>query len=189
MKKLLFILVSTIFLASGIWSCKTKEVVVDKGVVNEYHVVEVESLKSYLNRHSTTQVDSQLTHEELTNAMSKLNINYHGENIEDKLDVLLSKTKEGTKVSFQGKGTAGYSENISSEISTLRSELFQYTDSLVNEIKAEQQRNFERSEQEWNKRLKEVNSKTFTPAVWLIIGLAVIVGMCLNWLSKRFKPF
>src|SRR5690606_5956005 len=185
MKKLYIII--TIFLTLGLWSCKTKEVAVDKGVVNEYHVVDVESLKNYLSRHSTTQVDSQITHEELTNALSKLNINYHGENIEDKLDVLLSKTKEGTKVSFQGKGTAGYTENISSEISTLRSELFHYTDSLHQQTIIAQQRNFERSEQEWNKRLKEVKSKTFTPAVWLIIGLAVIVGMCLNWLSKWFK--
>ena len=144
-------------------------------------------MKSYFNRHSTTHVENQLTHEELTNALSKLNINYHGENIEDKLDVLLSKTKEGTKVSFQGKGTAGYSENISSEISTLRSEIFQYTDSLVNQIIIAQQRNFKQSEAEWNKRLKEVKSKTFTPAVWLIIGLAVVIGMCLNWISKQFK--
>lgn len=187
MKKLLYILVSTFFLASGIWSCKTKEVAVDKGVVNEYHVVDVESLKNYLSRHSTTQVDSQLTHEELTRVLSQLNINYNGENIEDKLDVLLSKTNEGTKVSFQGKGTAGYSENISSEISTLRSELFQYTDSLHQQTIIEQQRNFEHSEQEWNKRLKEVNSKTFTPAVWLIVAIAVIIGIFLSWISKRFK--
>src|SRR5690554_2609498 len=114
MKRLLYILVSTFFLASGIWSCKTKEVAVDKGVVNEYHVVEVESIKSYLNRHSTTHVDSQLTHEELTRALSQLNINYNGDHIEDKLAVLLSKTSEGTKLSIQGKGSAGYTENISS---------------------------------------------------------------------------
>ena len=187
MKKLLYILVSTFFLASGIWSCKTKEVAVDKGVVNAYHVVDVESLKNYLTRHSTTHVENQLTQEELVQALSQLNINYNGDHIEDKLDVLLSKTKEGTKLSIQGKGTAGYTENISSEISTLRSEIFQYTDSLHQQIIIAQQRNFKQSEAEWNKRLKEVKSKTFTPAVWLIIGLAVIVGMCLNWLSKWFK--
>jgi|SRR5690554_2440558 len=186
MKKLLYILVSIVFLTLGT-SCKTKDVIVDKGTVNEYQVVEVESLKSYLNRHSTTHVDSQLTHEELTNALAKLNINYHGENIEDKLDVLLIKTNEGTKVSFQGKGTAGYSESNSKEISTLRQDFAKYKDSLTNIIKSENQRYFEQSQAEWNKRLKEVNSKTFTPAVWLIIGLAVIVGMCLNWLSKWFK--
>lgn len=189
MKRLLYILVSTFFLASGIWSCKTKEVAVDKGVVNEYHVVDVESLKNYLSRHSTTQVENQLTHEELTNALSKLNINYNGDHIEDKLDVLLSKTNEGTKVSFQGKGTAGYTESTNKEISTLRQDFAKYKDSLTNVIKSENQRYFKQSEQEWNKRLKEVKSKTFTPAVWLIIGLAVLVGMCLNWLSKQFKTF
>jgi len=187
MKKFYFIM--TILLSLTIWSCKTKSIDQSRGSANEYKVVEVDCLKSYFNRHSTTHVENQLTHEELTNALSKLNINYHGENIEDKLDVLLSKTKEGTKVSFQGKGTAGYSENISSEISTLRSEIFQYTDSLVNQIIIAQQRNFKQSEAEWNKRLKEVKSKTFTPAVWLIIGLAVVIGMCLNWVSKKLKPF
>ena len=179
----------TILLSLTIWSCKTKSIDQSRGTANEYKVVEVDCLKSYFNRHSTTHVENQLTHEELTNALSKLNINYHGESIEDKLDVLLSKTNVGTKVSFHGKGTAGYSENISSEISTLRSELFQYTDSLHQQTIIEQQRNFERSEQEWNKRLKEVNSKTFTPAVWLIIGLAVVIGMCINWVSKKLKPF
>lgn len=107
----------------------------DKGVVNEYHVVDVESLKNYLSRHSTTQVENQLTQEELVQSLSQLNINYNGDHIEDKLDVLLSKTKEGTKVSFQGKGTAGYSENISSEISTLRSELL-FTSSTNNNCTA-----------------------------------------------------
>lgn len=187
MKRLLYILVSTFFLASGIWSCKTKEVAVNKGVVNEYHVVDVESLKNFLSRHSTTHVENQLTHEELTNALSKLNINYNGDHIEDKLDVLLSKTNEGTKVSFQGKGTAGYTESTNKEISTLRQDFAKYKDSLTNVIKSENQRYFKQSEQEWNKRLKEVNTKTFTPAVWLIISLAVVVGMCLNWLSKWFK--
>lgn len=186
MKRLLYILVSIVFLTLGT-SCKTKDVIVDKGTVNEYQVVEVESLKSYLNRHSTTHVENQLTQEELVQALSQLNINYNGDHTEDKLDVLLSKTKEGTKLSIQGKGTAGYTENISSEISTLRNEMFQYTDSLVNQIIIAQQRNFKQSEAEWNKRLKEVKSKTFTPVVWLIIGLAVVVGMCLNWISKHFK--
>lgn len=186
MKRLLFTQI-LIFLLVFI-SCKTKSIDQSKGNEIEYNVVEVDCLKHHLNRHSTTHIENQLTQEELVQALSQLNINYNGDNIEDKLDVLLSKTREGTKISFQGKGTAGYSENTNTEISTLRNDIINHTDSLINQIIVEQQRNFEQSESEWNKRVKEVDTITFTPAVWLIVALALILGIFLSWISKKIKP-
>lgn len=187
MKQFYFIM--TILLSLTIWSCKTKSIDQTRGSANEYKVVEVDCLKSYFIRHSTTQVQSETSHQELLEALSQLNVNFSGDHIEDKLDVLLTQTAEGTKLSFQGKGTAGYTESNSKEISTLRQDFAKYKDSLTNIIKSENQHYFEQSQAEWNKRLKEVKSKTFTPAVWLIIGLAVVIGMCLNWVSKKIKPF
>lgn len=172
-----------------IWSCKTKSVEESKGSVNEYKVVQADCLKSYLERNTTTSVESEFSKEELLQALSQLNINYNGDHIEDKLDVLLSKTKDGTKVSFQGKGTAGYSENTTIEISTLRNDIIKHTDSIIQSITIQQNQNFERFMNDWNVRQKEVQSKTFTPVVWLLMGLAVVVGMFLSWISKKIKPF
>lgn len=170
-------------------SCKTKDVVVDKGLVKEFNVVEVESLQQYFQSFKTAEIESQLTQEELTRALSQLNINYNGDHIEDKLDVLLTQTADGTKVSFQGKGSAGYTETNNKEISTLRQDFAKYKDSITNEIKIENQRYFNQSEVEWNKRLKEVNSKTFTPIVWILLIIALIVGFLSNKLLKPFKEF
>lgn len=103
--------------------------------------------------------------------------------------MLLSKTTEGTKVSFQGKGSAGYFENSNSEIALLRKDIINHTDSLIQSITIQQNKNFEQFVNDWNIKNKEIESKTFTPMVWLIIVLAVIVGMFLSWISKKIKPF
>lgn len=186
MKKLYLII--TIFLTLGIWSCKTKSIDQAKGSTNELKVIEADCLKSYFERNASTQIQSELSKEELVQVLSQLNINYNGDHIEDKLDVLLSKTNEGTKVSFQGKGTAGYSENSNSEISLLRKDIINHTDSLVQTLTIQQNQNFEQFVNDWNIKSKEIKSKTFTPMVWLLIGLALIVGMFLSWISKKIKP-
>lgn len=186
MKKLYLII--TIFLTLGIWSCKTKSIDQAKGSTNELKVIEADCLKSYFERNASTQIQSELSKEELIQVLSQLNINYNGDHIEDKLDVLLSKTNEGTKVSFQGKGSAGYSENANSEFSLLRKDIINHTDSLVQTITFQQNQNFEQFVNDWNIKNKEVQSKTFTSMVWLLIGLAVLVGMFLSWISKKIKP-
>lgn len=179
----------TIFLTLGIWSCKTKSIDQTKGSTNELKVIEADCLKSYFERNASTQIQSELSKEELVQVLSQLNINYNGDHIEDKLDVLLSKTTEGTKVSFQGKGTAGYSENSNSEISLLRKDIINHTDSIIQSITIQQNQNFEQFVNDWNIKNRQVESKTFTPMVWLIIVLALIVGMFLSWISKKIKPF
>ena len=186
MKKLYLII--TIFLTLGIWSCKTKSIDQTKGSTNELKVIEADCLKSYFERNVSTQIQSELSKEELVQVLSQLNINYNGDHIEDKLDVLLSKTNEGTKVSFQGKGSAGYSENSNSEFSLLRKEIINHTDSLVQTLTIQQNQNFEQFVNDWNVKSKEIESKTFTPMVWLLIGLALIVGIFLSWISKKIKP-
>ena len=186
MKKFYFIM--TIFLIPVIWSCSTKKLTEFKGSTNELKVIEADCLKSYFERNASTQIQSELSKEELVQVLSQLNINYNGDHIEDKLDVLLSKTNEGTKVSFQGKGTAGYSENSNTQISVLRKDIISHTDSLVQTLTIQQNQNFEQFVNDWNIKNKEVESKTFTPMMWLIIGLALIVGMFLSWISKKIKP-
>ena len=172
----------------SVTSCKTKDVIVDKGEIERYEVVEVESLKTFFERNVNVSQTQENTHQELIEALSSLNINYNGDHLEDKLDVLLSKTNEGTKLSFTGKGSVGYHQSTNSEISKLRNDYFKYTDSLHSELKVEQQRNFEVFIEEWNTKQKEIKTKTFTPLVWIVIVLGVIVGLCLNSLYTRFKP-
>ena len=186
MKKL-YLLSSIIFLFL-LLSCKSKLVNHSTGSSNDLKVVEVDSVASYFERNIKAETRSEFTRDELSQILSQLNINYNGDHIEDKLDVLLSKTSGGTKVTFQGKGSVGYSENSNTEISVLRKDIINHTDSLVQTITTQQNRKFEQFVNDWSIKNKEVKVKTFTPIVWLIIGLSVIVGMFLSWLSKQIKP-
>src|SRR5690606_23715709 len=119
--------------------------------------------------------------------LQNLNVSYSGQDLNDKLDLLLSKTEQGTKLTISGKGTANYTDNQQSNIESLKVALYTRQDSLHNiELSYVQDLNA-KIDSYIKSKDKDVKTKTFTPAVWLIIGLAVVVGMCLNWVSKQFK--
>lgn len=190
MKKLLFILVSTILLASTIWSCKSKQVTTDKVQVEQTQNYDHLALMDFLNKSQSTKELTETEIKELKEIISDLNISYDGKDVNDKLDVLLKKLADGTtQLTLQGKGTANYNQTDKTQFKALQKYFKSYQDSIqeVNATRREQLKNdlFVRIDE----KNKQVDSKTFTPAVWLIIGLAVIVGMVLSWVSKQFKPW
>src|SRR5690606_17389416 len=110
MKKLLFILVSIVFLTSGT-SCKNKQVAVQTEKQN--HFVDATEMveKQETEQVSTETVIASNEVKELTELLQNLNVSYSGQDLNDKLDLLLSKTEQGTKLTISGKGTANYSDS------------------------------------------------------------------------------
>ncbi|HUH26539.1 MAG TPA: hypothetical protein VLY87_07915 [Flavobacterium sp.] len=188
MKRLGFILVSIIFLTLGT-SCKTKQVNTDKLRVEQTQDYDYTVLLDYLSKNQSTKELTETERAEFKEFISNLNINYDGTDINDKMDVLLKKLADGTtQLTLQGKGTANYNQSDKTQFEALQKYFKSYQDSIqkVNATNQEQLKNdlFVRIDE----KTKQVDSKTFTWQVWLIIGLAVFVGMLLNWISKQFKP-
>lgn len=186
MKKVLFILVSCLLLTG----CKTKQVNTDKLRVEQQQNFDHLALIDFIKQNQSTKEFTETEKREFKEILSNLNINYDGTDINDKLDVLLKKLADGTtQLTLQGKGTANYNQTDKAQFKALQKYFKSYQDSIqeVNATRQEQLKNdlYARI----GEKNKQVDSKTFTPAVWLIIGLAVIVGMVLSWVSKQLKPF
>lgn len=185
MKKALFILVSCLLLVG----CKTKQVTTDKVQVEQTQNYDHLAIIDFLKKSQSTKELTETEKAEFKEFISNLNINYDGTDINDKLDVFLKKLADGTtQLTLQGKGTANYNQSDKTQFEALQKYFKSYQDSIqkVNATNQEQLKNdlFVRIDE----KTKQVDSKTFTPAVWLIIGLAVVFGMFLSWLSKYFKP-
>lgn len=176
-----------VFYLSG---CKSKQVTTDKTRVEQQQNYDHLALIDFIKKNQSTSELNETELKELKEFISSLNISYDGKDVNDKLDVLLKKLADGTtQLTLQGKGTANYNQSDKTQLEALQKYFKHYNDSVqqVNTKNQEQLKNdlFARIDES----TKQVDTKTFTPAVWLIIGLAVIVGMCLNWISKQFKPF
>lgn len=170
--------------------CKTKQVTTDKVQVEQTQNYDHLAVMDFLKKNQSSKELTETEIKELKEIISDLNISYDGTDVNDKLDVLLKKLADGTtQLTLQGKGTANYNQIDKTQFEVLQKYFKSYNDSIqeVNAKNQEQLKNdlFVRIDE----RTKQVDSKTFTPAVWLIIGLAVVVGMCLNWVSKQFKPW
>jgi len=183
MKKLGFILVSCLLLIG----CKTKQVNSDKLRVEQTENYDYSALLDYLSKNQTTKQLSESDVKAFMEAFSKLNVQYDGKSIEDKLNVLMQKTDQGTQMTLSGIGKVNYTEENKELFASLEKRLFARMDSIASIQSDELQSLKSDQSTEIAQKTKQVDTKTFTPAVWLIIGLAVIVGMCLNWVSKRLK--
>jgi len=189
MKKLIFILVSIVFLTLGT-SCKTKQVTTEKIEVEQIQNYDHLAIMDFLKKNQQTKELTETELKKLKEFISDLNISYDGKDINDKLDVLLQKTANGgTQLTLTGKGTASYKQTDKTQFESLQKYFKSYQDSI-------QQVNAKNQEQLKNdlflhidEKTKHVETKTFTWQVWLIIILAIIVGICLNWVSKPFKSF
>lgn len=176
-----------VFYLSG---CKSKQVTADNFRAEQTQNYDHLAAIDFIKQNQSTKELSETEKKEFKEILSNLNINYDGTDINDKLDVLLKKLADGTtQLTLQGKGTANYNQSDKTQLEALQKYFKSYNDSIqqVNATSQEHLKNdlFARIDE----RTKQVDTKTFTPAVWLIIGLAVIVGMFLSWLSKQLKPF
>lgn len=185
MKKLGFILVSCLLLIG----CKTKQVTTEKIKVEQTENYDYSALFDYLSKNQSTKQLSESDVKAFMEAFSQLNVQYDGKSIEDKLNVLMQKTDQGTQMTLSGIGKVNYTEENKELFASMEKRLFKQQDSIASIQSNEMQSLRSDLFTEIAQKTKQVDSKTLTPAVWLIIGLAVIVGMCLNWVSKRLKPY
>lgn len=191
----------TTYKAYGIWilalllvfylsGCKSKQVTADKTRVEQKQNYDHLAVIDFLKKNQSTKELNETELKELKEFISDLNISYDGKDINDKLDVLLQKTANGgTQLTLTGKGTANYTESNKSQIESLQKYFKFYQDSIqeVNTRNQEQLKNdlFVRI----NEKNKQLDSKTFTPGMWIAIIVTVIVMLCLTWLKNQFKPY
>lgn len=186
MKKLGFILISIVFLTLGT-SCKTKQISVTKE--QENHTVDVNEM---VEKQETAQISNITENErtevkELAELLQNLNVSYSGKDVNDKLDLLLSKTEQGTKLTISGKGTANYSEDSRKEFENLRVELYTRQDSLHNiELSYLQDLNA-KIDSYIKTRDRQVETKGFQFGFWAVIGIATFSWIVLNLFLKWFK--
>lgn len=185
MKKLLFILVSFLFLIG----CKTKQITTDKIKAEQTENYDYSALLDYLSKNQSAKQLSESDVKAFMEAFRQLNVQYDGKSIEDKLNVLMQKTDQGTQMTLSGIGKVNYTEETKELFASMEKRLFARMDSIASIHSDELQSLKSTRSTEIVQKTKQVDTKTFTWQVWLIIGLAVIVGMCLNWISKQFKPY
>ncbi len=126
---------------------------------------------------------------ELLQLLSSLNINFDGKTLDDKLDVLLKRTNDGTMLSIAGIGTANYKEDYKYDYSKFEKELFKRQDSLFNQLKLYIIRSQEYAYEKHFKKDKEVEVTGGQAGFYITIAVIVIVLMILQWIAKRFKVF
>lgn len=170
-------------------SCKTKELTVQKSL-EEVKAELVET--SNENTSSDVKTESQINEnevKELVSLLQNLNIGYDGKELSDKLDFLLKKTDEGTKLTIQGKGTANYSETNKKEFESLKIEIFKRQDSLYN-LQSSAINSLQADIYQFiNTKDKDVKVKGFQAGAYITIGVVLIVLAILAWIAKRFKLF
>lgn len=136
---------------------------------------------------SSEQIQTEI--KELQELISNINVSFEGKDIDDKLDILLKKTNEGTKLTFQGKGNVNYSENVKSEIERIEKELFKRQDSLFLRIETRQQQIRQKLDSYLKTKDKEVKVKGFTFGAWVYIVAGLVLLAIAGFLKFRPKLF
>ena len=173
-----------VFYLSG---CKTKQVAVQTEKQNHFvdatEMVEKQETVQVSNTAETKSTEVK----ELTELLQNLNVNYSGQDLNDKLDLLLSKTEQGTKLTISGKGTANYSDSQKSNVESLKVELYARQDSLHSvELNYLQELNA-KIDSYIKTRDKQVETKGFQFGFWAVFAICLSVWIVLNLVLKRFK--
>lgn len=184
MKKIFIILVCF----SLFTSCRTKKATTHQEEQKTEFAERLIQQEESMQQTSVISEEIQTEIKELQELISNINVSFEGKDLEDKLDILLKKTNEGTKLTFQGKGNVNYSESIKSEIETLKNEVLKRQDSVFTTLNIKLS-DFELKLDHYLKtKDKEVKVKGFTFEVWIYI----IVGSILLIISgvgfMRLKP-
>ena len=187
--------------AAGIWlmalllvfylsGCKSKQVTADNFKVEQTQNYDHLALMDFLKKNQSTKELNETEVKELKEIISSLNISYYGKDINDKMDVLLKKLADGTtQLTLQGKGTANYNQSDKTQFEALQKYFKSYNDS-IQEVNAKNQEQLKNELfLKIDERNKQVDSKTFTPGMWIAIIVTVIVMLCLTWLKNQFKPY
>jgi|SRR5690554_361268 len=167
--------------------CKTKQVAVQ--TEEENHIADVSNM---VEKQEKTEVSTQFENnstevKELTELLQHLNVSYSGQDVNDKLDLSFSKTEQGTKLTIAGKGTANYTDRKTTNIESLKLELYNRQDSLHNvELSYLQDLNAKINSYARTKD-KDVQTKGFQFGFWTVLAIAVFSWIVLNLFLKAFK--
>lgn len=167
--------------------CKTKQVAVQTEKQN--HIADVsEMVEKQEKTEVSTQFESNNTEvKELTELLQNINVSCAGEDINDKLDLLLSKTEQGTKLTISGKGTANYTDSSTTNIESLKVALYTRQDSLHNiELSYVQDLNA-KIDSYIKAKDKDVKTKGFQFGFWTVLAICLAVWIVLNLVLKWFK--
>jgi len=129
----------------------------------------------------TQEIKNQVC--ELKNIIANLNINYTGKNLDDKLDVLLKQTNQGTKLTISGVGTANFKETSNNHIKTLQTQILKHYDSLHSEQLQEIKSLKTEIKQEITTQQKQSNP------TYLNFWALPIIALILLALKQYIKPF
>lgn len=178
------IFIAIVFLFTG---CKTKQVSTREYQSKESEDSEQLHISDILTESAVNKKMTQFTSNEIAAIFSSLNVGYNGSSIDDKLNLLFTKTDQGTELSISGKGTANISENKTSEIQTIKTELFAYQDSIIKEQTLQLKKIQSQIIDEIRSKEKDVKTNGFQPIFYITGILLLITGVCLGWFIKGFK--
>jgi hypothetical protein len=175
-----------LLLATG---CKTKHVDLTKEISKKESEIDSKQLvDNQVNSVNQTQLNEKEL-KELLQILSSLNINFDGKTLDDKLDVLLKRTNDGTMLSIAGIGTANYKEDYQYDYSKFEKQLFKRQDSLFNQLKFDIIQSQEYAYEKHFKKDKEVEVTGGQSGLYITIGIILIILIILAWIAKRFKVF
>ncbi|GIM52026.1 hypothetical protein CAPN004_10560 [Capnocytophaga cynodegmi] len=171
-----------------LFSCRTKKATTHQEEQKTEFAERLIQQEENTQKSSVSSEQIQTEIKELQELISNINVSFDGKELDDKLDILLKKTNEGTKLTFQGKGNVNYSESIKSEIESLKNEVLKRQDSVFTTLNIKLS-DFELKLDHYLKtKDKEVKVKGFTFEIWIYI----IVGSILLIISgvgfMRLKP-
>lgn len=136
---------------------------------------------------SVSSSELELQRQMFSDFLSSLNIGYNGQTESDKLLFEMKRTIDGLNFQVSGTGTANYQQRESINIDELKNELFKQQDSL---FKQALNGFLKQNKQYLNEHLskeKEVKTTGFSFGMYVIIGLAVLLGILLNWLGRKLN--
>lgn len=186
MKKYLIIF---LLLLGGATACRTKKVTThqeeQKTELAERLIQQEENTQK--NSVSSEQIQTEI--KDIRELISNINVSFDGKELDDKLDILLKKTSEGTKLTFQGKGNVNYSENIKSEIESLKNEVLKRQDSVFTTLNLKLS-DFElKLDHYFKEKDKQVKVKGFTFGAWTYIIAGVLLLTIALFLKFRPKLY
>lgn len=123
-------MVKYIFILLLLFSCKTKQVDFKKETIKDKTEIDSSVVVRDTVFVQKKQVNTLEETKQLLQLMQQLNVAYDGKQLDDKLDLLLKKTNEGTRLTISGKGKANYTEQQNKQLEAFKLEIVKRQDSL-----------------------------------------------------------
>lgn len=175
-----------LLLAFALISCRSKHLAVSKSNARQTETHD-SILKSKNLDFSKFKKDLQYSKSfDLQEVLNSLNIGFAGKGKDDKLEVEVSRTDHGTKLSVQGTGTANYKEENNRRYRQLELYLTQRQDSLhrvemaaIAKVKSDLKSKSKTKD-------KEVKVKGFSAGFYIVIALIAVVLIVVQYIFKTF---